>query len=162
MLKWIIGLITVLLAICVILLIQNRQKLKKDTKLQRELKPIVDDAFDYACHNTQLLMNKNTPLTIQSSFVSDVWGKGVTAFEYLISNSQIMEKDLGNIRESLIKKLNDYAQMKHLASYNNYPIFVISDIWISNNYLHIDVAYISNAETLAYISDVAKSDQTIK
>lgn len=144
-----------------ILLFQNRQKIKKDMELQGELKPIVDDAFDYALHNTQLLVSQNATLTTQSSFISDVWGKGITAFEYLVDTPKITDKDLSRIRKNLTDELMNYAQTKQLASYNNHPIFVISDIWLSNNHLHVDVAYVSNAETLAYINDVAKSDRTI-
>lgn len=150
----------VMIAFFSILIIQNHQRRRKNIKLQIKLKPIVDEAFDYAIHNAHSLMNENLKLSKQSNFVSEVWGKGVTAFEYLLDTPQIEKKDLRSIYIELTEGLTSYAQKNHLSGYDGHQVFVISDIWISNGKLHIDIAYISNMETWTYINDVAKSDQT--
>ncbi|WP_290034185.1 hypothetical protein [Ligilactobacillus cholophilus] len=84
----------------------------------------------------------------------------MTAFEYSIEVSGIKINDLKNIQRQLQSSLERYAKEKNLPAYQTHPVFVISDIWLFANVLHIDISHITNKETWSYVHDVEKSDHT--
>ena len=84
----------------------------------------------------------------------------MTAFEYSIDVPGIETTELNLIKNELQQQLDIYAKSHQLKQYEQHPVFVVSDIWIFANVLHIDVSHITNQVTWAYIQDIEKSDRT--
>ena len=159
MLKWIL-IIMVILVAGVIILVWKSQKKKKALLLnQKQSQKITDEAFTAAVQQVSIISFEK-PIKLHSEFVSNIWGSKVTAFEYSIEIPQIETQDLAKIKKELTKRLQTYANEKHLVAYDNHPVFVVSDIWIFAGVLHVDVSHITNAETWSYVEDVTKSDRT--
>ncbi|KRN88933.1 hypothetical protein [Ligilactobacillus ceti] len=96
------------------------------------------------------------PNAIETELISDVWGKGVMAFEYELPLQVTTINDLKAIKLELTNHLNDYAQQQQLQGYQGHDIFVVSDIWILKGILHLDISYVVNQATLSYLNDINK------
>lgn len=93
---------------------------------------------------------------VQSETVVDMWGVGVMAFEYrfVVKSNKI---NLDKVRWQLNAQLNKYAEENEIKSFENVPrIFIVTDLWIYLDELHIDVAYVVNESTAEYVKDLAK------
>lgn len=93
---------------------------------------------------------------VQSETVVDMWGVGVMAFEYrfVVKSNKI---NLEKVRWQLNAQLNKYAEENEIKSFENVPrIFIVTDLWIYLDELHIDVAYVVNESTAEYVKDLAK------
>ncbi|WP_334116791.1 hypothetical protein [Ligilactobacillus sp.] len=92
----------------------------------------------------------------KAEMISDVWGKGVMAFEYSLDAPDIKTNELESIKDKLVEALNEYAKRKELKGLNGRPCFVVSDIWIFAGVLHIDISHVVNQATVDYLHDVTK------
>ncbi|CUS26463.1 Uncharacterized protein LACOL_1155 [Paucilactobacillus oligofermentans DSM 15707 = LMG 22743] len=93
---------------------------------------------------------------VRSETVVDMWGVGVMAFEYsfVVKSNKI---NMDKIRWQLNSQLNKYAEENEIQSFENVPrIFIVTDLWIYLDELHIDVAYVVNESTAEYVKDLAK------
>lgn len=102
---------------------------------------------------------KNAEETHKAEMISDVWGKGVMAFEYSLDAPEVKTNELDAIRDKLAEALNEYAERKKLEGLNGLPCFVVSDIWIFAGVLHIDISHVVNQATADYLHDVTKSSE---
>ncbi len=102
---------------------------------------------------------KNAEKIHKVEMISDVWGKGVMAFEYSLDAPEVKTNELGTIRDKLAEALEEYAKGKKLRGLNGLPCFVVSDIWIFAGVLHIDISHVVNQATVDYLHDVTKSDE---
>lgn len=159
MVKYILIILVILMVLGILILIKKQRERKALLLLQRNSQKITNDAFKEAIKSVkEFRLNKDQKIT--SEFVSNVWGSKVTAFEYSIEVSGIKINDLKNIQRQLQSSLERYAKGKNLPAYQTHPVFVISDIWLFANVLHIDISHITNKETWSYVHDVEKSDHT--
>lgn len=94
-----------------------------------------------------------------SQLVADVWGKGVMAYEYSIDTKQQAYRDDRINRDVLNQALADYATQHDLTSANpSLPPLIVTDWWVYQGILHIDVAYLSNEATAEYVKDLKTLD----
>ena len=84
-----------------------------------------------------------------SQIISDVWGKGVLVFEYIIDLNQLTaQQKEGLTKEAVAKQLIDSTVE-----------YQITDWWTYEQDLHIEVAQLSNEATKEYVKDIEKVDR---
>ncbi|MFD1441842.1 MULTISPECIES: hypothetical protein [Lacticaseibacillus] len=89
---------------------------------------------------------------LHSDAVADVWGHGIMGFEYETDTPKIKIT-----RDRLQNQLRDTAEDQHIASSDpRYPAFVITDFWERDGKTHFDVAFVTNAPTIAYLQDIQR------
>lgn len=89
---------------------------------------------------------------LRSAAVADVWGHGIMGFEYETATPKIKIT-----RERLQNQLRDTAEDQGIKSFDaKYPPFVITDFWERGGKTHFDIAYITNAPTIAYLQDMQR------
>ncbi len=152
MTTWI--LVGLVILFSVLLIIRNVRK-NKYAKLQQANKDITDSAF--AASLKRLGLRKNEiKLEISTSRLSDVWGSGVMAYEYEVDvNHRIIDDEF---REELSVYMQEYAKQNKLSRYDNFPVFVVSDLWQESNLLRVDITYAVNEKTVNYLRDIHRVD----
>lgn len=159
MLNYILVVLLILVLILLLVILKKKKQKKALLLMQQRSKEITDDAFFYVIQKISFLnLNQIKRKQIKSDLVSDIWGSRVTAFEYSMDVQDIKTTDLEEIKADFQMELDKYAEMKHLDQFEGNRVFVVSDIWIFSNVLHIDISHITNQSTLSYIKDVKKSD----
>lgn len=102
------------------------------------------------------------PKDLTSELVANIWGHNVMAFEFILPTER--RDDVKKITERLDLALSDYAQANgvHAFGMQKDPL-VVTDTWYDNvhDYLHIDVACVNNAQTLAYLRDLKRLNQPL-
>ncbi|QYH52640.1 hypothetical protein [Liquorilactobacillus hordei] len=147
--------IVVLVILFSILAIMRNIKTKTNAKLQKKNKDITDAAFAASLERLGLMKNE-IKLEISTSRLSDVWGSGVMAYEYEVDVSHKLIDD--EFRAELTQYMQEYAQKKDLERYDNFPVFVVSDLWQEGNLLRVDITYAINARTVNYLRDIRRVD----
>lgn len=127
-----------------LVVVQNASQKQVDTAIKVCLPNVKTDSFDGSLHQN----------IIDSEIISDVWGKGVMAFEYSISKIHLKVEDIVPIRQQLSQQLKNYADKNNLKGYQGMDAFVISDMWIFSDALHIDISYVINRSTAEYLHDI--------
>ncbi len=132
-------------------LIFQRYRRKKALKLiQLDSQKLTDAAMEESLTNLKLL---NESLA-DSVLISDVWGKGVMAFEYQLEVKNLTKADLNGLKNRLEQQLAVQAK-----GYQQNRAFVVSDIWVKDDILHIDVSYLVNKATVEYVNDMNTLEQ---
>ncbi|MDV7757188.1 hypothetical protein [Liquorilactobacillus mali] len=149
---WILVGIVVLFSVLIII---RSIKKNKNAKLQQANKNITDKAFAESLE--QLGLKKNEiKLEINTSRLSDVWGSGVMAYEYEVDvNHRIIDDEF---REELSLRMQEYAKEHGLNRYDDFPVFVVSDLWQEDNILRVDITYAVNEKTVNYLRDIHRVD----
>lgn len=99
------------------------------------------------------------PLVLSSPQpIADIWGKGVLAFEYQVLLQRPVEFEVESFRQALTKQLELFAKNEALTSAYSEHVFVISDLWIKETTLHLDLSYVVNQVTASYVRDVRQLD----
>ncbi|WP_125581002.1 hypothetical protein [Lacticaseibacillus suibinensis] len=89
---------------------------------------------------------------LRSAPVADVWGHGIMGFEYETATPKITIT-----AGQLQKQLELIANQQHIASSDpQYPAFVVTDFWQRAGVVHFDVAFVTNAPTIAYLQDIQR------
>lgn len=89
--------------------------------------------------------------------VADVWGRGVMAFEFTIASGALTADQLPMLRRPLNNALGEYAVANHVKRVSTaHPTFIVTDLWLFEGNVHIDVAYLMNESTVEYIQDLKK------
>lgn len=78
------------------------------------------------------------------------------AYEYEVDVSHKLIDD--EFRAELTQYMQEYAQKKDLERYDNFPVFVVSDLWQEGNLLRVDITYAINARTVNYLRDIRRVD----
>lgn len=103
------------------------------------------------------LINRTTPLSLESQTVADVWGKGVMAFEYVVDEQELLNANGQLTVNNLNEALAQYATENDVpTSKGAQESFRVTDWWTYEHELHIDVAYLMNEATKEYVDDLKK------
>ncbi|MCK8624727.1 hypothetical protein [Apilactobacillus xinyiensis] len=87
--------------------------------------------------------------TIPTNNSSKVWGRSVYVYSYCIEYSQRL-----NQKELLKNIKNSFNFVNHNSDYSYN--FVLSDFYVKDKMVFLDIAYTSNEATLEYLQDLAK------
>ncbi|VDG20741.1 hypothetical protein [Lactiplantibacillus mudanjiangensis] len=94
---------------------------------------------------------------LHSTPVAAVWGRGVMAFEYVLDMPGMVPEDLPEIRKLLNNHLQAYATDEGLTAFRDAgPVLRVTDTWLRDQQLHVDVAYLMNEATLEYLEDLRR------
>lgn len=124
--------------------------------LRLKTQKIVDTATNYAIQKQAMISNNET---INSSYNAGVWGRGVMAFEYHLKKENDLNESLMVIKQKLEAALNEYGVNNDLESVDDSKYFAITDMWLMENQLYFDVAYLRNQVTREYVADLNKLDE---
>lgn len=115
---------------------------------------------------TEKALKKCLPLVLKQPLelssprpIADIWGKGVLAFEYQGRLKQTENLDLTAFQQALTTQLELFAKKEHLTSEYSEQVFVISDLWLKEKTLHLDLSYVVNRATASYVRDVSQLDE---
>ncbi|WKB73752.1 hypothetical protein QYH53_05715 [Ligilactobacillus animalis] len=134
----------------------QRYRRKKALKLiQLDSQKLTDSVMEASLKNLKLL---NESLAA-SALISDVWGKGVIAFEYQLEVKDLTNADLNGLKKQLEQQLAVHAKAQGIRGYQQNRAFVVSDIWLKDGILHIDVSYLVNKATVEYVNDMNTLEQ---
>ncbi|WP_137598162.1 hypothetical protein [Paucilactobacillus kaifaensis] len=106
----------------------------------------------------QLLQKKQIQFS-SSQTVADVWGRGVMAFEYILPKKNISTNELELVTKLLNEQLEVYSQtnqVKRVKESNR--AFIVTDTWLFEGKLHLDIAYLMNEATYEYVRDLKRID----
>ena len=133
-----------------------RYRRKKALKLiQLDSQKLTDSVMEASLKKLKLL---NESLAA-SALISDVWGKGVMAFEYQLEVKDLTNADLNGLKKQLEQQLAVQAKAQGIRGYQQNSAFVVSDIWLKDDILHIDVSYLVNKATVEYVNDMNTLEQ---
>ena len=65
-----------------------------------------------------------------------------------------MEESLTNLKQLAVQ-----AKAQGIKGYQQNRAFVVSDIWVKDDILHIDVSYLVNKATVEYVNDMNTLEQ---
>ncbi|WOY90044.1 hypothetical protein R7892_04850 [Ligilactobacillus murinus] len=134
----------------------QRYRRKKALKLiQLDSQKLTDSVMEASLKKLKLL---NESLAA-SALISDVWGKGVMAFEYQLEVKDLTNADLNGLKKQLEQQLAVQAKAQGIRGYQQNSAFVVSDIWLKDDILHIDVSYLVNKATVEYVNDMNTLEQ---
>jgi hypothetical protein len=85
--------------------------------------------------------------------VADVWGQSVVGFNYHADLKK--DTDIKAIETKVNDILFEYCK-KHQLEDEDGPLLQVSDIWINQNHLELDVVYLINQQTKNYLNDLSK------
>lgn len=147
--------ILVLIILLAIYIVIHRLYLRRATMIMhRQNEQVLDAAVNTSIQEILPGMPK-----CDSQLVADVWGKGVMAFEYSLDTKQQAYDDDKINRDVLNQALSDYAKQHDLKSADtSLPPIIVTDWWVYQGILHIDVAYLSNEATAEYVKDLKTLD----
>ncbi|MEJ6400771.1 hypothetical protein [Nicoliella lavandulae] len=88
---------------------------------------------------------------IGSKVLSEVWGRGIQVFEFkLAADDEKVSDKLTFIKEHLVSEL---ASRNRKQAHNDAEI-QITDLWQYDQFIHVEVAYLTNQSTREYINDI--------
>jgi len=94
---------------------------------------------------------------IHSVPVANVWGRGVMAFEYVLAAPGMTAIDLPEVRRLFNNQLQRYADQQQIVAFQAAgPALRVTDAWLRNGQLHLDIAYLMNEATLEYLEDLRR------
>ncbi|MDT6980395.1 hypothetical protein [Levilactobacillus zymae] len=91
-----------------------------------------------------------------SETVADVWGRGVMAFEYTFAVGLAAEHQVPQLERAFNEALASFSTDHQVKAIVPGSAFVVSDIWVYEDRLHLDVAYLMNESTVEYLKDLKK------
>ncbi len=94
-----------------------------------------------------LLENQKNEI-IEVHDLSNVWGRNIYVFEYVISQCQTDE-----LNDELINKIKDEINEANESKMFNHEV-VLTDSFVRENQVHVDLAYLLNAATYEYVLDM--------
>ncbi|KOY76380.1 hypothetical protein RZ71_08310 [Apilactobacillus kunkeei] len=94
------------------------------------------------------LLEKEKNEIIEVHDLSNIWGRNIYAFEYVISKcptDELNDELINQIKEA-INKANESKKFNHEV--------VLTDSFVRDNQVHVDLAYLLNAATYEYVLDM--------
>lgn len=80
--------------------------------------------------------------------MSNIWGRNIYAFEYVISQYKTDE-----LNDKLINKIKEAIDEANQSKRFNHEV-VLTDSFVRDNQVHVDLAYLLNAATYEYVLDM--------
>ncbi len=81
------------------------------------------------------------------------------AFEYQLEVKNLTKADLNGLKNRLEQQLAVQAKAQGIKGYQQNRAFVVSDIWVKDDILQIDVSYLVNKATVEYVNDMNTLEQ---
>jgi len=162
--KWLILLIGLILAVSVYEVLRRQVLKRAALKIRLGGQRTVDQAM-VVCLAKLSSVSKAQQVggELHSVPVANVWGRGVMAFEYVIDAPGMLHVDLAEVRRLLNNQLQVYARDERVAAYQNAgPALRVTDTWLRDGQLHLDVAYLMNEATLEYLDDLRRLNHEAK
>ncbi|MFC6163861.1 hypothetical protein ACFP3T_04135 [Lactiplantibacillus dongliensis] len=156
--KWLIILVGLILAVLVYEVLR-RQVLKRTAlKIRLQGQRTTDTAMATILRTlSSRTAAQQVSGQLHSVPVATVWGRGVMAFEYVIEAPGMTTADLHEIRKVLNNHLQAYAQDEQLSAWHDAgPALRVTDTWLRDGQLHLDVAYLMNEATFEYLEDLRR------
>ncbi len=94
------------------------------------------------------LLEKEKNEIIEVHDLSNIWGRNIYAFEYVISKCQTDE-----LNDELINKIKEAINEANQSKRFNHEV-VLTDSFVRDNQVHVDLAYLLNAATYEYVLDM--------
>ena len=94
------------------------------------------------------ILEKEKNEIIEVHDLSNVWGRNIYAFEYIISKDQSDEES-----HELIDKIKAAIESANVDKMFNHEV-VLTDSFVRDNQVHVDLAYLLNAATYEYVLDM--------
>lgn len=94
------------------------------------------------------LLEKEKNEIIEVHDLSNIWGRNIYAFEYVISKCQTDESN-----DELINKIKEAINEANESKRFNHDV-VLTDSFVRDNQVHVDLAYLLNAATYEYVLDM--------
>ncbi|KRM96514.1 hypothetical protein FC19_GL000808 [Liquorilactobacillus aquaticus DSM 21051] len=151
----------ILILVLLFFFLSKRMLRRKALKiLQSENKKVADKAVFACLSYMQVEWLKSYKSNDKNSrLLANIWGKGVMVFEYILPVQKVSKRELKQFKKELNLNLAKYAADNRISHFENNPTFLISDLWFLAPSLHIEVAYISNKQTLDYLKDIDKLEK---
>lgn len=142
----------ILVAVLLILTYIKRKRIAKAATIVRNAsETIVNNAMIQVAK--QLKMDGMEFDGAKGKSVADVWGQSVVGFNYHANLKHSM--DIKLIESKINKILAEYCR-KHQLEDEDGPQLKVSDIWLNQNHLELDVVYLINRQTKDYLNDLSK------
>ncbi|MBM7617528.1 hypothetical protein JOC36_001085 [Weissella uvarum] len=159
----IVILIGTLIAILCFLTIFRRTGRRLTERQIIQSQQIVNAAMTQACNQLNDSIGIKQPQSqLRSTLVANIWGHEVMAFEFILPIERVMNREL--IRTQLNAALENYAQAHAVSKISDdEPALLVTDLWFNQEQtvLHVDVAHVDNEETLAYLHDLRRLNQSV-
>ena len=94
------------------------------------------------------LLEKGKNEIIEVHDLSNIWGRNIYAFEYVISKCQTDE-----LNDELINQIKESINEANQSKRFNHEV-VLTDSFVRDNQVHVDLAYLLNAATYEYVLDM--------
>ena len=94
------------------------------------------------------LLEKEKNEIIEVHDLSNIWGRNIYAFEYVISKCQTDESN-----DELINQIKEAINEANQSKRFNHDV-VLTDSFVRDNQVHVDLAYLLNAATYEYVLDM--------
>ncbi|WP_171823257.1 hypothetical protein [Apilactobacillus kunkeei] len=94
------------------------------------------------------LLEKEKNEIIEVHDLSNIWGRNIYAFEYVISKCQTDESN-----DELINQIKEAIDEANQSKRFNHEV-VLTDSFVRDNQVHVDLAYLLNAATYEYVLDM--------
>lgn len=157
--EWGWFLLGLLIVILVIVTLIRRRGRRRTEKQIIESQQLVNSALRVAVQSLEPF-KVTMPTDLTTEIVANIWGHNVMAFELILENEG--RADLQQVTSNLDQALSDYAKAHGLRAFGmqKEPLLV-TDAWYDNvqGDLHLDIAHVTNAQTLAYLRDLARLNQ---
>lgn len=151
----------VIVMILMIIIILNYSRLKRNRQIaifKSKSKIITDNAVEFALnklHGNEYGINDE--ILRVTEIVSKVWGKKVMVFEYQFQMKAPSDEDIRKIRKNILKLFEEFEMMNLVKKdIEAKSAFEVTDLWYLDGILHLEVAYLVNAETIMYTKDLKK------
>lgn len=156
--KWLIILIGLILAVSIYEVLRRQVLKRVALKIKLDGQRTVDQAMVATLAKLKSVAKaQQVGGALHSVPVADVWGRGVMAFEYVIDAPGMTASDLPEIRRLLNNQLQDYTREEKIKAYEAAgPALRVTDTWLRDGQLHLDVAYLMNEATLEYLEDLRR------
>ncbi|WP_281164913.1 hypothetical protein [Liquorilactobacillus sicerae] len=127
-------------------------------------KTVTDLAVVNCLHQISLIKIENAELFPQKVFsmsqpVARFWGQDVNVFSYCFTLTAKKAVTAEKIQAELNRLLKIYEQQQQLTAEYYQQSLIVSDCWLENNQLNIDVAYVINQATANYLIDVRRAEK---
>ncbi|BAP85885.1 membrane protein [Paucilactobacillus hokkaidonensis JCM 18461] len=153
--------LAVIVAIIIYIAIHHEITKHATLIVRKSAQGITDDAMRTCLQvlADQKLLHDSEVTFSQSQTVADVWGRGVMAFEYTLLAQDIDTDQLGIVTKTLNERLSKYDQDNNIEQVSNADnAFIVTDAWLFESKLHLDIAYLMNVATYEYVRDLKRID----